>query len=79
MKKPVEGSMLHGHTMMMAVMVVMKVLDQVLHLLRRYFILHFQLSNNALYFHQDLQGHYLNKQPWMIYSMKKGASLEQYR
>ena len=46
--------------MIMAVMVVVKVLVQVLHLLRWYFLLHFQLSNNALYLHQDLQGRYLN-------------------
>ena len=28
---------------------------------------------------QDLQGHYLNNQPWMIYLMKKAASSEQNR
>ena len=72
--------MLYGDIMMMmTVMVVMKVLVQVLHLPRRYFLLHFQLSNNALYLHQDLQGCYLNNQPWMIYSMKKTASSEQNR
>ena len=79
MKKSVEGAMLYANIMMMeAVMVMMKVLVQVLHL-RRYFLLHFQLSNNALYLHQDLQGRYLNNQPWMIYSMKKAASSEQNR